>query len=88
MSHDPIHLDGNALAGLLSEAFGSEMTLAQRHCPGCGARHALGAHRAYFGAGAVLRCPDCDQIAMRIAILADRHIIELTGAWKLAVPRH
>jgi Family of unknown function (DUF6510) len=85
---DDRHLDGNALAGLLSDAFGSEMTQAQRHCPGCGSLNALGAHRAYISAGAVLRCPGCGQLAVRIAILPDRHIIELTGAWKLAVPRH
>jgi uncharacterized Zn finger protein len=80
-------LDGNALAGELSEIFGVEMTTAQRHCPSCGARNALGAHRAYRGAGVVLRCPACGTLAVRLVILADRHSVQLTGCWQFELPR-
>jgi hypothetical protein len=83
----PVHLDGNALAGLLSEAFGTDMTVAMRDCSHCGDHSPLGSHRAYIGAGVVLRCPGCDQVSMRITSLPDRHVVELSGAWKLAVPR-
>jgi uncharacterized Zn finger protein len=84
---DPLWLDGNALAGLLHEVFGTEMTAAPRRCQSCGTRSAIGAHRAYRGAGAVLRCPACGDVALQIATLADRHVVHLSGAWRLDVPR-
>jgi endogenous inhibitor of DNA gyrase (YacG/DUF329 family) len=87
MSDPSVWLDGNALAGLLDELFATDMTRARRRCPSCGTRSAVGAHRAYRGAGAVLRCPTCGEVAMRIAILPDRHIVRLTGEWTLDVPR-
>jgi hypothetical protein len=76
MSTDPLWLDGNALAGLLQEVLTSEMTTAQRRCQACGTRSA---HRAHRGAGAVLRCPACGDVAMRIATLTDRHVVSLIG---------
>jgi predicted RNA-binding Zn-ribbon protein involved in translation (DUF1610 family) len=79
-------LDGNGVAGLLVETFGAEMTTALRGCPTCGAVSAVGAHRAYRGAGTVLRCPACGDLAVRIAALPDRHVVHLTGSWTLAVP--
>jgi hypothetical protein len=79
-------LDGNALAGLLHECFGAEMTAAERRCHSCGTRSALGAHRAYLGAGAVLRCPACDAAAMRIVSLPERHLVVLDGEWTLELP--
>jgi Family of unknown function (DUF6510) len=81
------HLDGNAIAGLLAEAFGSDMTTAERDCPACGDHSALGAHRAYIGAGVVMRCPGCDRLTVRIATLRDRHIVHVTGSLTLEVPR-
>jgi predicted RNA-binding Zn-ribbon protein involved in translation (DUF1610 family) len=87
MVGDPLWLDGNALAGMLGEAFGVEMTRARRACPSCGVRSAIGAHRAYRGAGAVLRCPACGAAAMRIGTLADRYVVCVTGAWTLELPR-
>jgi hypothetical protein len=79
-------LDGNALAGLLHECFGAEMTAAQRRCHSCGTRSAVGAHRAYVGAGAVLRCPTCGVEAMRIVSLPERHVVQLSGEWTLDMP--
>jgi Zn finger protein HypA/HybF involved in hydrogenase expression len=76
---DAAWLDGNALAGLLEEVFATEMTRAQRRCQSCGTRSALGAHRAYHGAGAVLRCPACGDMAMRIASLPDGYIVTIKG---------
>jgi hypothetical protein len=86
-AHAPsLWLDGNALAGLLADVFETEMTMAERHCQTCGARSALGAHRAYRGAGAVLRCPVCGEVAMRIGILADRHVVCIAGELTLQAP--
>jgi hypothetical protein len=86
MSADALWLDGNSLAGLLEEVFAIEMTIAQRRCQTCGTRSALGAHRAYRGAGVVLRCPACGDLAMRIATLPDRHVISLLGELTLEAP--
>jgi hypothetical protein len=87
MTEDALWLDGNALAGLLRELLGAEMTDAPRRCQSCGAVNAIGAHRLYRGAGAVLRCPVCHDVAMRIATLSDRYVLQLAGVWQLEVPR-
>jgi hypothetical protein len=87
MSADMLWLDGNAIAGLLHETFGTEMTSVLRICQSCRARNAVGAHRLYTGAGAVLRCPACGDVALRIASLPDRHVVRLAGTWTLEVPR-
>ncbi|MGO9488625.1 MAG: DUF6510 family protein [Solirubrobacteraceae bacterium] len=86
MSADYLWLDGNALAGLLQAVFDTDMTSAQRRCQSCGTRSALGAHRAYRGAGAVLRCPACGHVAMRIATLPDRHVVTWIGEITLVAP--
>ena len=54
MSDQPTWLDGNALAGVLTEILGAELTASPRGCPSCGAVNAIGAHRLYRGAGWVL----------------------------------
>jgi ribosomal protein S27AE len=82
-----VWLDGNALAGMLYDLFGTEMTTVQRSCPACGTRSAIGAHRAYHGAGEVLRCPSCSALAMRIAVLPLRRVVHVTGAFTLDLPR-
>jgi Family of unknown function (DUF6510) len=78
-----VWLDGNALAGHLMEVFGTEMTTVQHVCQSCGARNAVGAHRAYPGAGAVLRCPACNDLALRITTLPDRYVVQLSGTWNM-----
>jgi predicted RNA-binding Zn-ribbon protein involved in translation (DUF1610 family) len=80
-------LDGNAIAGLLVEALGTELTAAPRRCQSCGTVSAVGAHRAYFGAGVVLRCPACGDVALRIVSLADEHVLTFAGEWRIATPR-
>jgi ribosomal protein S27AE len=79
-------LDGNALAGLLYEVFAADMTRALRRCQSCGTRSALGAHRAYRGAGTVLRCPVCGDVGLRVASLPDRYIVRFAGEWTIELP--
>lgn len=69
-------LDGNALAGLLAEAFGEEMTPAPRACASCRTVSAIGAYRVYASAGYVLRCPACGDVNARIA-----HDLRVTATW-------
>jgi predicted RNA-binding Zn-ribbon protein involved in translation (DUF1610 family) len=80
-------LDGNGIAGILAEAFGTEMTTANRVCQSCGAESAIGAHRAYRGAAWVLRCPACGDVAARIAVFEDHHVVLLAGRWRIRSPR-
>jgi hypothetical protein len=68
---EPAWLDGNAVAGLLAEALGEEMTVVERECGNCGTVAALGAYRAYLGAGVVLRCPGCGSPGLRVVELAE-----------------
>jgi hypothetical protein len=64
-------LDGNAMAGMLIEALGEDVTATERRCPSCGDEWALGAYRAYRGAGVVLRCPGCETPGLRVVELRD-----------------
>jgi hypothetical protein len=72
MTEQALWLDGNALAGLLQS---------------CGEVHVIGEHRMYRGAGPVLRCPHCGDVALRVATLPDRYVLQLVGAWRLEIPR-
>ena len=80
-------LDGNGMAGLLTEVFGADVTAVVRTCGSCGTAAAIGAHRAYRGAGVVLRCPGCEAVAIRIVQLPDRTVLEVRGAWVVELPR-
>ena len=81
-----VHTDGNAIAGLLSEVFAVEVTTVQRRCHSCGAENALGAHRAYHGAGIVLRCPACADVAVRIGVRDDALVFEWRGTYTAPRP--
>jgi predicted RNA-binding Zn-ribbon protein involved in translation (DUF1610 family) len=72
-----LHTDGNAIAGVLEEVFGTDMTATIRICQSCGQEHAIGAHLLYRGAGLVLRCPNCGDMAA--VIVATR--VKLFGTW-------
>jgi hypothetical protein len=87
MTEDGLWLDGNALAGLLEEMLGAELTGAPRGCQSCGAVNVIGAHRLYRAAGDVLRCPACGDLALRIVTLPDRYVVLLAGTWQLEVWR-
>ena len=75
-----LKLDGNAIGGLLGEIFRLEMTSAQGQCGGCGAVNAIGRVDVYVNApGAVVRCPGCTQVLMRIVHGKGRYWIDLSG---------
>jgi hypothetical protein len=64
---DHEHLDGNAIAGVLHEIFGREMTDQLGCCGHCGAVNALGAVHAYVDApGTIIRCPNCKSVLIVI----------------------
>ncbi|HWH95898.1 MAG TPA: DUF6510 family protein [Baekduia sp.] len=84
---DAMVLDGNAIAGLLAEVFaGAEMTGASRGCASCGQRHAVAEHRLYRGAGLVLRCPGCGDVALLIVAGDGWREVRMAGTWSVRVP--
>lgn len=64
---DRLTLDGKAVAGLLQEVLGVEMTTAIGTCDGCGASEPVAAVRVFRGAGIVMRCPHCDNALITVA---------------------
>ena len=80
MQQSDLKLDGNAIGGLLREIFTMEMTAAETTCAGCGKVHAVGRVEVYLNApGAVVRCPACSQVLMRIVHGKGRYWIDLSG---------
>ena len=74
-------LDGNALAGVFESMFGSDMTAVPGRCAHCHTVNMVGAMRAYMGGpGAVLRCPACDEVVLRIVETADATYVDARGA--------
>jgi hypothetical protein len=73
-------VDGNAAAGVLSEVFATEMTVAVTTCASCGARAQIARLRAYLQApGVVLRCATCDAAQIRLVRGPDRAWLDLRG---------
>lgn len=77
---DGTKLDGNAIGGILREIFALDVTTAETTCAGCGAVHVVGRVDVYLDApGAVVRCPSCEQVLMKIVHGRGRYWIDLTG---------
>src|SRR5262245_27101360 len=78
---EALRLDGNAAAGILSEVFVPDLTIARATCANCGAIRALGALLVYaHGMGTVLRCPACDEVLLRVARTRTQLWLDPTGA--------
>jgi hypothetical protein len=79
-SDEALRLDGNAAAGMLAEVFAMEMTSAQSTCGRCGRIAAMGTLLLYGGQmGAVLRCPGCHSVQMRVAYTGGRYRLDMRG---------
>lgn len=80
MEQSDLKVDGNAIGGLLREIFTMEVTTAETTCAGCGKIHAVGRVDVYMNApGAVVRCPACGNVLMRIVQGRGRYWLDLTG---------
>jgi hypothetical protein len=90
-TNDPavaLELDGNALAGLLESMFGRDMTAVPGRCAHCGTVNMVGAMRAWTSApGAVLRCPTCDEVVLRIVVTPDATYVDARGVAYLRFER-
>ena len=80
---DPFTLDANAVAGILHEVFGTEMTASASRCGHCGNRAMVGTLRVYDrdGPGIVMRCSTCSEIVIRLMRRADgSYLVDAQGA--------
>ena len=79
---DPV--DGNAIGGLLIDAFGAEMTAASSTCATCGARRPVAELVVYRQApGTVVRCRTCGSVLMVLVRRADATSADLSGLAEL-----
>jgi predicted RNA-binding Zn-ribbon protein involved in translation (DUF1610 family) len=83
---DDLHLDGNGVSGLLAEALSADPSTLVRRCATCGSEHVMGEHRAYRGAGVVLRCPSCGDTAVIIGVFEERLTVQVRGTFTLVRP--
>jgi ribosomal protein S27E len=79
-----MHTDGNELSGVLDELFCAEMSTALRRCPSCWEMRMVAEHMLYHGAGSVLRCPGCGDLAAAVIERAGGYAVTLRGTWLLS----
>jgi Family of unknown function (DUF6510) len=73
-------LDGNAIAGLLLEVFGADLTTATGECASCGARGPLAETEVYLRApGTVVRCRTCSSVLMVLVTVQTTTCVDLLG---------
>lgn len=82
------HVDGNAIAGPLSEIFSADMTMATARCDGCGDRSPLAMAMVYVKPNAwIVRCHVCDTMMLTLIKSANEYWIDIDGLDALAIPR-
>jgi hypothetical protein len=77
-------LDGNAIAGLLFEVFGAELTTAEGECANCGASGPVAEAMVYLRApGTVVRCRSCRNVLMVLVTIRGTTSVDLSGLARL-----
>jgi Family of unknown function (DUF6510) len=73
-------LDGNAIAGLLADVFGEELTTARGRCAACGAAGEVATFAVFTRApGTVARCPACATVLMVLVTIREIMCVDLRG---------
>ncbi|HXT90085.1 MAG TPA: DUF6510 family protein [Trebonia sp.] len=73
-------LDGNGVAGLLQEIFGTEMTTAVVTCGSCGAVAPIAEAVVYPGGpGTVIRCRNCTGVLVVITQIRGMSCVDMMG---------
>jgi hypothetical protein len=81
------HLDGNTLAGPLSEIFAVDITAATGRCAGCGLTGPVASLHVYGpDPGFVARCPGCEEVVLRLVRGPEDAWLDLRGAVSLRIP--
>jgi len=79
-SDDDLVLDGNAVAGTLSEIYGDDMTTVLAECASCGQVDHVAGLLAYVHApGIVLRCTACSSVILRVVQTPSRTFVDVQG---------
>lgn len=79
-------VDGNALAGRLTDLLGAEPTTVVLRCRGCGSLGALAAARVYdTPMGAVARCRGCDTPLVTVVATDARVRMSLPGVRTVSI---
>lgn len=80
------HVDGNALAGPLSELFRDDMTMAKARCAGCGDVSVLAEAMVYDAApGWTARCHACGDVLLTFVRAGEHLRVDLRGITALEV---
>jgi Family of unknown function (DUF6510) len=86
MRTEDLRLDGNAIAGMLSEMLTVDATTVMARCGSCGQEEALGAADVYVHApGVVVRCRGCAGVLMRFAHIRGHLVADLHGVGRLRI---
>lgn len=81
------HVDGNVLAGPLSDLFAVDITTASARCNGCGDIAVLARAMVYLDpTGYVVRCSHCDDVLMVVVAEAENLCLDLRGITLLRIP--
>jgi hypothetical protein len=81
------HVDGNALAGALSEVFRTDMTTAVCCCDGCGDTTTLATEMVYGTHGTVVRCRACDDVLITVVETPGRMVLSFPGVSSVSIER-
>jgi Family of unknown function (DUF6510) len=82
----PEPLDGNAAAGVLTQLFGFDVTMARIVCAGCENAHPLAALKLYgLPMGNILRCPDCDAALIRVVARQTDYWLDMRGVESMSI---
>jgi hypothetical protein len=82
-----MHVDGNVLAGPLSEIFSVDMTMATGICSSCGDASPLATSMVYLKPKTyIVRCHVCEAVLLTIIQSASTTRIDLSGMASLTVP--
>jgi hypothetical protein len=81
------HVDGNVLAGPLSEIFTTDMTTAMTRCAGCGDVAPLAEAMVFVKPGAfIARCHLCDTMLLTLIQSSGQNRLDLGGLAGLSIP--
>lgn len=81
------HVDGNALAGVLTEALGFDATPLRVTCAHCGRATILAQTLVTFdGPGPVAHCPTCSGIMLRAVVVDGELQLDVRGIRALGLP--
>ena len=83
------HLDGNDMAGALSEIFAVDVSSARAPCASCKRVNVVAELRVYGGPqapGLVARCCGCDEVVLRLVCGPSAAWLDLRGTTALRIP--